>query len=255
MKEEYQKIDGYTEFFSFFFNEDDKEKISEKLWAFAENSMHMIDENKDKAWESLNNGIKTRRECSEKEIKEQEVTKVYVRTFGDKGNSETKSLLECFYKYVFGNKEVISFDSTNNRAPSDTLNKYTKYTKKKSHKSKNILFNYQVSHIFGKTLNCYAFTAPWNIVYLPKILDPFTGHESNGELTEQFTQKLQEFAKLNYKKQIEQFNKQMEKLAPKINEFKDKLKKEKKFDEHSFDEQSIKRFFKSLDENFSQIDL
>lgn len=116
------------------------------------------------------------------------IAKVYVRTFGDKGNSETKSLLERFYKYIFSNKEVISLDSSNNSAPSSTLNKYTKYTKNKNHKSKNILFNYQMSHVFGKTLNCYAFTAPWNVVYLPKVLDPFTGHESKGELTEQFTE-------------------------------------------------------------------
>ena len=42
----------------------------------------------------------------------------------------------------------------------------------------------------------------------------------------------------------------MEELAPKINKFKAKLKSE-----NEFDEQLIKQFFKSLDENFSQIDL
>ena len=183
MKEKYQKIDGYTEFFSFFFRENDKEKISKKLWEFAEDSMYMIDEEKDKA-------------------------------------------------------------------PSSTLNKYTKYTKNKDHKSKNILFNYQVSHVFGKTLNCYAFTAPWNIVYLPKVLDPFTGHESKGELTEQFTEKLQEFVKLNYREQIREFNKTMEDLAPKVKQFKKEIKKE-----GNIKEDTLKQFFKSLDESFSKIDL
>ena len=257
MQGKYRKIDGYTEFFSFFFNENNKEKISEKLWVFEKNNMYMIDEQKDDAWESLNFRISARVKKSEKYIKQKKIAKVYVRTFGDKGKSETKLLLECFYKYVFDNfdnKEVISFDPSNNSAPSATLNKYTKYTKNKSHKSKNILSNYQVSHIFGKTLNCYAFTAPWNIVYLPKILDPFTGHESSGELTEQFTQKLQEFAKSKYENQIKDFNKQMEKLTPKINKFKAKLKTEKEFDGKEFDEQLIKQFLKSLDENFSQID-
>lgn len=129
MKEKYQKIDGYTEFFSFFFGENNKEEISKKLWAFAENSMYMIDEKKDEAWKSLNSRIDDRLNKSEKYIQDKKIAKVYVRTFGDKGNSETKSLLERFYKYIFSNKEVISLDSSNNSAPSSTLNKYTKYTK------------------------------------------------------------------------------------------------------------------------------
>ena len=226
MKEKYQKIDGYTEFFSFFFGENNKEEISKKLWAFAENSMYMIDEKKDEAWKSLNSRIDDRLNKSEKYIQDKKIAKVYVRTFGDKGNSETKSLLERFYKYIFSNKEVISLDSSNNSAPSSTLNKYTKYTKNKNHKSKNILFNYQMSHVFGKTLNCYAFTAPWNVVYLPKVLDPFTGYESKGELTEQFTEKLQEFVKSNYREQIREFNQTMEDLAPKVKQFKKEIKKE-----------------------------
>ena len=138
MKEKYQKIDGYTEFFSFFFGENNKEEISKKLWAFAENSMYMIDEKKDEAWKSLYSRIDDRLNKSEKYIQDKKIAKVYVRTFGDKGNSETKSLLERFYKYIFSNKEVISLDSSNNSAPSSTLNKYTKYTKNKNHKSKNI---------------------------------------------------------------------------------------------------------------------
>lgn len=260
VEEEYRKIDGYTEFFSFFFNENKKEEISEKLWAFARKNMYMIDEQKDEAWKSLNSRIDARLDKSEVYIKKNENTKVYVRTFGNKGNSETKSLLECFYKYVFGNKEVISFDSSNNSAPSSTLTKYTNYTKykkKRNHKSKKLLLNYQVSHVFGKTLNCYAFTAPWNIVYLPKILDPFTGHESKGELTERFTEKIQDFVKSNYSEQILDFNQTMEELSPKIKQFKKEIKDNniKEINEKNIKEDTLKQFFKSLDENFSQIDL
>ena len=40
--------------------------------------------------------------------------------------------------------------------------------------------NYQVSHLFGRTKNPLLFTSPWNIAYIPKYLDPFTGHESQG---------------------------------------------------------------------------
>lgn len=70
MKEKYQKIDGYTEFFSFFFGENNKEEISKKLWAFAENSMYMIDEKKDEAWKSLNSRIDDRLNKSEKYIQD-----------------------------------------------------------------------------------------------------------------------------------------------------------------------------------------
>lgn len=254
MSKKYKEIDGYKRFFEYFFDDNKNDNLIEEIWKFTKNNMYMIDDKKKKveAWESLNFRIDKRLKKSEKYIKDNNISKVYVRTFGDKGKENTKALLISFYEYIFdySEKEVISIDRSNNSAPSSTLNRYTEYTKTKNHKSKNILFNYQVSHIFGKTLNCYAFTAPWNIVYLPKILAPFTGHESNGKLTEQFTQKLQEFAKLNYKEQIEQFNKRMEELAPKINKFKAKLKSE-----NEFDEQLIKQFFKSLDENFSQIDL
>lgn len=252
MSKKYKEIDGYKRFFEYFFDDNKNDNLIEEIWKFTKNNMYMIDEEKDKAWKSLNSRIDDRLNKSEKYIQDKKIAKVYVRTFGDKGKENTEALLISFYEYIFdySEKEVISIDRSNNSAPSSTLNRYTEYTKTKNHKSKNILFNYQVSHIFGKTLNCYAFTAPWNIVYLPKILDPFTGHESNGKLTEQFTQKLQEFAKLNYKEQIEQFNKRMEELAPKINKFKAKLKSE-----NEFDEQLIKQFFKSLDENFSQIDL
>ena len=53
-------------------------------------------------------------------------------------------------------------------------------------KNKKEIINYQVSHIFGKTKNIYAFTAPWNFIYLPKIMDPLTGHEAQGYLKERF---------------------------------------------------------------------
>lgn len=29
--------------------------------------------------------------------------------------------------------------------------------------------------------------APWNIVYMPKMLDPFTGYEAQGELIDEYT--------------------------------------------------------------------
>ena len=82
------------------------------------------------------------------------------------------------YKDVF--RLDIKFDSTNNDQPSRKIQKLTGYRKNKT------IFNYQVSHVFGKTKNIYCFTAPWNIVFIPKILDPLTGHEAIGDYVIEF---------------------------------------------------------------------
>ena len=56
----------------------------------------------------------------------------------------------------------------------------------KKNDSRELIRNYQVSHIFGRTKNPFLFTAPWNIVWKPKLLDPLTGHESKGDLHEKY---------------------------------------------------------------------
>ena len=35
-----------------------------------------------------------------------------------------------------------------------------------------------------RTKNVYTFTALWNMVYLPKIIDPFIGHEAKSEIVD-----------------------------------------------------------------------
>ncbi|NQJ73324.1 hypothetical protein HO539_08520 [Streptococcus suis] len=215
--------------------------LADELWKYAEKNLYKIDDRKDEVW----NGLKASIENSSQ--------KVSVRTFGDKGKIKTKEILEEFYLFVFDGKSIIKIDPSNNSKPTSVLNKFTNYTKNKDHKSKNILQNYQVSHVFRKTLNCYAFTAPWNILYLPKILDPLTGHESQGDLTQQFTLLLQDYMKENYRNQIKEFNEIMEKtFLPKIDEFKEK--KEELYNRYK-DSKMVDTFFKELDSNFSTIPL
>lgn len=109
--------------------------------------------------------------------------KVYIRGFGR--NASGSQLYLDFYKYLFP-KAVVEIDPTNNYAPTTTIKEMTGYAKQESRKYTRIM-NYQVSHVFGRTKNVYLFTAPWNIVYLPKLLDPLTGHESKGVWAEEFT--------------------------------------------------------------------
>ena len=61
-------------------------------------------------------------------------------------------------------------------------------------------------NIFGHTKNALMFMAPWNIVYIPKLFDPFSGHESKGELTQTFTSKLKEITYEKFKVQIDDYN-------------------------------------------------
>ena len=52
----------------------------------------------------------------------------------------------------------------------------------------------------------WAFTAPWNIVYMPKLLDPFTGHEANGAMVAEFTELFQRQGYVRFARLIDDFN-------------------------------------------------
>ncbi len=85
------------------------------------------------------------------------------------------------YKILLKNNNIQK-DSSNNSEPTKLLREITGFSKsiKNDTDDKEKIINYQVSHIFGRTKNPFLFTAPWNIVWHPRILDPFTGHESKG---------------------------------------------------------------------------
>ena len=124
---------------------------------------------------------------------------------------------------------VVKLDKTNNAAPTAILKNVTGYEKitngeikkkkenhilikytdeaENSHQAfKGFVSNYQVSHIWGHTKNPLLFTAPWNICYLPKIADPFSGHEANGDLVKIFQDKLKEEARTRFYEEIEEYN-------------------------------------------------
>jgi len=100
---------------------------------------------------------------------------VFIRGFGRDANGT--HLFQELYARLVGNHNVKK-DPTNNAEPTKIIRELTGYSKTKYSKYE-LIRNYQISHIFGRTKNIYAFTAPWNIVYMPKMLDPFTGR-SNG---------------------------------------------------------------------------
>jgi hypothetical protein len=127
---------------------------------------------------------------------------VFIRGFGR--DAKGTHLFQQFYKKLLGNDKVKK-DPTNNAEPTKIIKELTGYSKSKNSRYEEIR-NYQVSHIFGRTKNVYAFTAPWNIVYMPKLLDPFTGHEAKGEMINEYTILFQKQGYKQFGKFIDEFN-------------------------------------------------
>ncbi|MGP4061463.1 hypothetical protein [Halobacillus sp. H74] len=140
--------------------------------------------------------------------------KVYVRGYGRDARG-TEQYLKL-YKELFGHNNFYK-DPTNNAEPTKLLKRLTGYARQEKPSSKyKRIRNFQVSHIFGKTKNPFLFTAPWNIVYVPKIMDPFTGHESKGELTEKFQKRFLSYFHSHFSDYIDDYNELMSDLRPKV---------------------------------------
>lgn len=239
MKVGNESMDGYVLFFKEFLNETDSKEISLKLWYFTENNMKCVDsQNAKKSWEILCRSI------------EEKKSNVFVRKYGRKSQND-QPLLKSFYKYLFEESFEINIDRNNNDRPKEMLSEFTGYSVK-NEKDKNKLNNFQTSHVFARTKNCFAFTAPWNLVYLPKILDPFTGHEAKGEIKIRFEKYLHRYFCNKYASLIRDFN-------SKMTLYQEILKKEEKLREYLSEvEKDIKvvnRFIKAMKKEFEPIDI
>ncbi|MCL2208224.1 MAG: hypothetical protein FWB90_09090 [Fibromonadales bacterium] len=131
---------------------------------------------------------------------------LYIRAFGKGGCRNNE--MEEMYRKVFGIN--IKIDSGNNTEPTKTIENLTGYKKKKN------ISNYQVSHVFGMATNVYCFTAPWNIVFMPKLLDPFTDNETKGEYAIAFRKRFRAKIIKKFKYEIEEYNRRIKKILPKI---------------------------------------
>ncbi len=155
-----------------------------------------------------------------------------------------------FYKSCgFDNVKV---DLDNNSEPTKILESTTHNVKHNSKKNYSVstLINYQTSHIFGKTKNIYCFTAPWNICFVPKIIDPLTGHEAKGGFPESFKKRWMKKVKKKYKNYIGEYNELVADfdIDSKLKTFFDSPEYSSK---HSLNK---KRFIKDMKEQFSPIE-
>jgi hypothetical protein len=178
LKEQDEIMDSYEKFFSRFAIED------EDFYNFGlEETIFPDIEQVRKYWEDL------KRRLSDNE-------RVYIRGAGRDARG-TQIYLD-FYSVLFRNNNIKK-DPNNNTAPKKIIQELTGYNSK-------TLLNYQISHIFAKTKNPLLFESPWNIVYVPKIIDPFTGHEASGKRVVEYQRLFLEKVKTLYKEFIEDYN-------------------------------------------------
>lgn len=172
---------------------------------------------------------------------------VYMRGFGR--NSNGTHLFQSFYAETIKNCNV-RVDPTNNSAPTKVIRDLTGYSKAKSNRHEPIR-NYQVSHVFGRTKNIFAFTAPWNIVYTPKMLDPLTGHEAKGEFSDEYQKLFQQQGFQKFEMLINDFNNIItdERLLSSIDEYLSALQPTEKTKQAD-----IEKLKKSIKEEFSPIE-
>lgn len=130
---------------------------------------------------------------------------VFIRSYGK--NAKKSDLFLNLLEILLDNNKI-KIDPTNNAKPTQLLQKITGFSKsiKEDSVEKKKIVNYQVTHIFGRTKNPFLFTAPWNIVWKPKIFDPFTGHESKGSDISDYKEAFIKKCKLMYSDYIDEYN-------------------------------------------------
>ncbi|MBI9061967.1 MAG: hypothetical protein JEZ14_08250 [Marinilabiliaceae bacterium] len=140
-----------------------------------------------------------------------------VRGYGRDGDG-TRSFMKLYEK-LFGH-DNIKRDSSNNAAPTKLLAELTPYYKKERKTNpKELIQNYKIAHLFGRTKNPLLFNAAWNIAYIPTYLDPFTGHESTGEHSEAFKAVFTPIITKRFKDYILDYNAFVnENIEPKLDE-------------------------------------
>lgn len=146
---------------------------------------------------------------------------VYIRGYGR--DAKGTDLYIKLYEKLFSNYQIKK-DPTNNATPRKIIQQLTGL------KHNSDIFNYQTSHIWGRTKNIFMFEAPWNICYTPKIIDPFTGHEAKGIWPTEYQQLFITKAQNLYNSFINEYNQIIITLdiESKIHEYIQLLKKEAK---------------------------
>lgn len=151
------------------------------------------------------------------------VKTLHIRKYGNKGVGD--SLFEDLYRIVFPHAKIVVEESGNAR-PKENIKKATRsliYSESEGFAVLNwavrVLQNYQCSHVFdNRTKNPLLFEAVWNVVLTPKVIDPFTGHETLQRWPEEFQPILHNVIRKKFGRCISQYNEFAERYREKIRE-------------------------------------
>lgn len=187
-------LDSYAQFIDYF----DLDK--EDFYSFGiKNTVYADSEKALRQWQELKNRLYNNQ-------------KIAIRGYGRQGKHT--SLYFDFYEYTFGNTNIYE-DPTNNTAPRRNIQMVTGY------RINETIFNYQCSHIFGRTKNPLLFESVWNICFTPKLFDPFTGHETKGPWPDEYQRLFKKAAFSRFENFIFDYNELVDniKIDEKIAEF------------------------------------
>lgn len=151
-----------------------------------EKTIYIPDEKVKMQWKKLKEDIHANKEVFMRGVKE----------------ASGNHLFFDFYAQHFSNDQVKK-DPSNTQNPAKVIEALTGYKKSKD------LRNYQLASIFGRSRNIFAFTAPWNIVFIPSILDPLLSSEAKGHLAIEFQEHFMRHSYEKFKPYIDEFNKIM----------------------------------------------
>jgi len=208
-----EEVDGYELFFNFF-----SEITNEKMIQFGLDSLKSCDTDiATKEWDILKDQLLNNNE-------------LHIRGYGR--DAKSTCLYFHLYERLFNNNKIKK-DASNNHHPTKRIERWTKNYKKPNKTQLTngckVIQNFQVSHVFGQTKNPLLFLSPWNIIFLPKVMDPFTGHESKGDLSESFSEELRSFIYNKYKPLIEDYNLLSKGILNKIEPIIDKMQSNSEF--------------------------
>ena len=159
---------------------------------------------------------------------------LHIRGYSRDGNG-TQRYMEL-YRILIPHVNIIR-DSSNNAQPTKTLATLTNYTKKViKGKNKQLIQNYRITHLFGRTKNPLLFNAAWNLAYVPVYLDPLTGHESSGEHGIAFKKIFEPLVRDRFSKYINDYNSFVrKKVSEKLDDALKLTKKKLRITSHDFE--------------------
>jgi len=192
-----------------------------------EKTIYIPDDKVEAEWQSLKKNIASNKA-------------VFIRGFK---SSTGMHMASDFYTKVFENKQVKK-DPSNTQNPAKIIEKLTGYKKTKD------LKNYQLASVFGRSRNILAFCAPWNIVYIPSMLDPLLSAEANTALALEFKERFRKHAYEKFKPYINEFNETVSnyQFQRSMDEYFQKL-----FDDGHFDKKEMTAFENTIREDFAPI--